>query len=493
LFAEKSFAICEEYIAGWFSHFPAAHLTPYAGIQAVPPSSFVTLRAGQHAVRTHWDFDPENRIRYRTDGEYEEHFRAVFASAVRRRLRADRPVLAELSGGVDSSCIVCIADALIACTGAEGVRLDTISYYDDNEPNWGEKGNFVKVEEMRGRAGCHIAVNLEKDIASDAPVGSHFGSDHFVAIPIATPRHRELLTRYAAHMKSEGHRVVLSGIGAEVPTGGGVPTPTPELQDLLSQGRFLTLARQLNGWARKMRRSRALLLWEAIRGFVPGIDSTGIRSAPWLHADFVRRNHRALCGYPRRVQILGARPSFQDHLTGLDFLRRLVAYRSLRPQLPSDVRLPFLDLDFLKFMYAIPREQIVRMGERRSLMKRALSGIVPPEVLNRKKRAFVQEASSRNTSSDRPCFVGMDNHPLLSSCIGMIDANRLREALRRAGNDQEVSLERLERTLTFEFWLRHLAIHNVALDLASVGKPNHGSSRKPTYLRSDAVSKRSAS
>src|SRR5208283_859373 len=41
LFAGKTFALCEEYIAGWFSFFPATHLTPYLGIHSVPPSSFV--------------------------------------------------------------------------------------------------------------------------------------------------------------------------------------------------------------------------------------------------------------------------------------------------------------------------------------------------------------------------------------------------------------------------------------------------------------------
>ena len=43
-FAGKTFAICEEYIAGWFSMFPAVHLTPCVGIHSVPPSSSVLLR-----------------------------------------------------------------------------------------------------------------------------------------------------------------------------------------------------------------------------------------------------------------------------------------------------------------------------------------------------------------------------------------------------------------------------------------------------------------
>jgi asparagine synthetase B (glutamine-hydrolysing) len=51
-FAGKTFEICEEYIAGWFAiHFPAAHLTPYVGIHAVPPSCFVLLKPGKHGTK----------------------------------------------------------------------------------------------------------------------------------------------------------------------------------------------------------------------------------------------------------------------------------------------------------------------------------------------------------------------------------------------------------------------------------------------------------
>ena len=50
LSAGNPFALCEEYIAGWFSMFPAAHLTPYVGIHSVPPSSSVLIRSGKHTV-----------------------------------------------------------------------------------------------------------------------------------------------------------------------------------------------------------------------------------------------------------------------------------------------------------------------------------------------------------------------------------------------------------------------------------------------------------
>src|SRR5882762_7531099 len=215
LFAGKTFALCEEYIAGWFSFFPAAHLTPYVGIHSVPPSSSVLIRAGKHTISKYWDFDPDKKIRYRTDGEYEEHFRAVFAEAVRRRLRSDSPILAELSGGMDSSSIVCMADTITRRGDADTPRLDTMSYYDDSEPNWNERPYFTKVEEKRGRTGTHI------DVGSTEKPRLEVDDARFSVTPgSGAPPHEQ----FKACITSQGNRVILSGIGGDEGMG-GVPTP----------------------------------------------------------------------------------------------------------------------------------------------------------------------------------------------------------------------------------------------------------------------------
>jgi asparagine synthase (glutamine-hydrolysing) len=486
--AGRTFEICEEYIAGWFAiMFPAAHLTPYVGIHSVPPSCFVLLKQGKHGTKhiitKYWDFDPGKRIRYRTDAEYEEHFRSALATAVQRRLRSDRPVLAELSGGMDSSSIVCVADTVIARSAAECPRLDTISWFDDSydhlEPDSNEFHWISKVEQKRGRAGFHINMGAlqhgeAKEAGSRKSSQPEFDDDRFAATPIPNKGLSEHFRQYAAYMTSQGHRVTLSGIGGDEPTGGGAPTPTPDLQDLLARARFVTLARQLSAWAVKMRKNRLPLLWEAVQGFFSArVDlPKEMRPAPWLDPGFVRRNSAAFCGYPFRVKLFGPLPSFQDHLDKLDANRRFVSHCILHSELLREARYPYYDRDFLEFMYAITREQIVRVGQRRSLMKRALVGIVPDELLNRRRKAFVPSKARKDSATEWPSLMEVGQH-IRSSSIGIVDRDRFAEALQKARHNEEVPIGDLKRTLTLESWLRHLTIQGVLTDATSPAKqPN---------------------
>jgi asparagine synthase (glutamine-hydrolysing) len=463
--AGKTFEICEEYIADWFAiMFPAAHLTPYVGIHAVPPSCFVLLKPGKHGtehiVTKYWDFDPGKRIRYRTDAEYEEHFRSALATAVQRHIRSDRPVLAELSGGMDSSSIVCMADVVIAQGQAQCPRLDTLTWFDESKPNWGELPHFTKVEAKRGRTGHHINAAALKEDHSPIPFGAEFANDRLAATPIPNSRTSEFFKQNAAYIKSQGYRVTLSGIGGEV-TGDGVPTPTPEFQNLLARAHFFTLYGQLKAWAAKMRKKRLLLLWDAVRGFAPQDAPEYVTpAAPWFTPDFRRRNRAALRGYSSRIKLLGPLPSFQNHIHRLSATRRLVAYFGLQPEPLRDLRFPYYDRDLLEFMYAIPREQIVRVGQRRSLMKRALVGIVPDDILNRKKREAVPQELQQGSPKESPQLPEIGQY-IVSGAIGIVDPDRFAEAMQKARRNEDVPIASLNRTLTLESWLRHLTLQGV--------------------------------
>ena len=481
LFAGKTFTICEEYIANWLTNqFPATHLTPYDGIQAVPPSCSVLLRLGKHGTKQtitkYWDFDPDKRIRYRTGVEYEEHFRSAFATAVRRRLRSDRPVLAELSGGMDSSSIVCMADLIMGVEGsthhlplstapAECPRLDTISWFGDFyahlEPDTNEFHWISKVEQKRDRAGFHVNLNKLKstEVRHQRPFLSAFDDSGFACTPAPRTLSR-FFKLYAAYIASKGYRVVISGVGGDHVTG-CEPTAMPELQNLLARGRFVTLARQLNAWAIEVKKPRLLLLWEAVRDFFPRESLTkDIFATPWFHSEFIRRNHAVLCDCPTRARLFSHLPSFQYNLDGLEGERRLAAYWAPNPNLIREVRYPYLDRDFLGFMYAIPREQVVRAGQKRFLMRRALTEIVPDEVLNRKRRVFIPPESEKDRLVEKLGLVDIGQH-MVSGSLGLIDPSRFAAALQNITRKEDASVRMLTRTLKLEAWLRHLAGYEI--------------------------------
>jgi len=454
LHAGRSFELNEEYIAGWLGLFPALHLTPYVGVHSVPPSSYVCLKLGEKRVTKYWNFDPAQRLHYRTDREYEEHFRTVFSQAVRRRLRSDAPVAAELSGGMDSSSIVCMADQLFQSSQAETQRIHTISYYDDSDPNWNERPYLEAVERKRGCTGLHVNIGSKDSIA--------FKADHtqFIATPACALGRDDAAAQSAEFLTSHGIRVLLSGIGGDEATG-GVPTPTPELAGLLVTMQFRRLAGRLKAWALSQRRPWHFLLWDAVREFLPMTKFlTDIRPSPWISLEFARRHRQALCGYPQRLQLLErSLPSLQENLHALEALRRQIAIATKSSRALCDTRYPYLDRNLLEFLYSIPREQLVRPGQRRSLMRRALPGIVPDEILFRRRKAYVSRQPA-NLLAERSLELMAIVKSATSSQIDWIDSDALVMCMKtvQAGDFQDYLP--LIRTILFEVWFEIVTVNS---------------------------------
>jgi len=241
------------------------------------------------------------------------------------------------------------------------------------------------------------------------------------------------------------------------------------------------LAHQLKVWALNKRKPWFHLLFDALRGFFPptlvGVPKY-LRPAPWLNLGFVKRNRAALRGYDSGLKLLGPLPSFQDNLSTLDALRRQLLCSALSSAPPYEKRYPYLDRGLLEFLYAIPREQLVRPGQRRSLMRRALVGIVPIELLNRKRKAFVARAPMAAISTEWTHYTEMTQH-MVSSSLGVVEAKKLLEALQKARHGQPVAMVSLMRTLGIETWLQKLGDYKLVNAVASA-ESNHEVGNKET-------------
>ena len=461
-------SLSEEYVAGWLAGFPEAWLTPYSQIRAVPPSSVVTIQPNHTRSARYWDFHPQP-IRYNSDGEYEEAFRFQLSRSIQRRLRANAPVLAELSGGMDSSAIVCVADRIAAKEGTAAVR--TLSFYDDSEPNWNERPFFAAVEAQRGRSGFHL------NVAGDGRfVPERDGL--LPPTPVHGARRSAAQSRLSEFLSAASFRVLLSGIGGDEFTG-GVPTGIPELADLLRRAQWLTFLRRAFQWALASRKPIANIIAKTIGSFLPSLRTSAPQAhwpMPWLNPAFRRRNRRSFAHLESRYRLWSPLPSFQENLRALEGLRRQISCAELCPA-PCEKRYPFLDRDLLEFLFNIPREQLLRPTERRSLLRRALRSIVPNEVLGRSRKAYPGTSHLKAISNDWERVSHLAAEMQLAS-RGILDSSVVREFLDRARRGQDVALLPLMRVLRLEWWLRDPHINSLFAELpraveasAAIGSP----------------------
>lgn len=454
------FHIDDNYIAGYLAHNPDAHLTPYLEIREVPPGQFVRVRDGRAVVERFWRFSPTSRIRYKTDAEYEEHFRHVFRQSVQRRLRSDSPILAELSGGLDSSSIVCVADDILAKEGAEASRLDTLSYYDKTEPSGDDWTYFPKIEAQRGRVGIHI------DGSRLGTSPDSLACSDFCPLPGALGFGQELDTERADAVRGGGYRAVLSGIGGDEFMG-GVPNPRAQLADLIVQFKFVRLTRQLMAWSLVKRRPWIQLLWQSAIDILPS--SLGqyftkeAKIEHWIRKDFAKRTRLAIRQSDVDEHFGLWLPTRRAYVAGVLVMANNLAKLTAPPHAFEEARYPYLDQTLIEFLLSIPADQLMRPGERRSLMRRSLAGIVPQEILSRRTKQVGARTSVIILEKywDELQSIYQTS---LSSRLGYIHEAQLLKTICDTRAGKSVSMVRVLWTISLEYWLRDLAARGL-LDL----------------------------
>jgi asparagine synthase (glutamine-hydrolysing) len=458
LFAGRRFPLDREYLAGWFGLFPASHRTPYIGIHSVPPASYVLIRRNSVRTKEFWHFEERPALVYRKDADYEEHFLELFQQAVQRRLRSFRPVVAELSGGMDSSSIVCMADRIFAGRGVTAPRLDTVTYHSSIEPNWNELPYVEKVEAQRGRPGYRIEVRTDDVFHLD------FDPSCFMATPGSLNSRSTAGREFSRVFRDSGSRVLLSGIGGDEVLG-GAPSPLPQLADLLKQARPQELSKQLVSWALALRQPLFSMLAETLVLFwKQDSPSRAIAPPAWLGRSFLRDYSHAVRGYPRRTHLFGPRPSFQESIGAIEALRRQVASFPLSFEPAYRKAYPYLDRDLLEFLLSVPPDQLVRPNERRSLMRRALAGIVPQELLHRKRKAFVIRGPLKAITSEHLVLEEKAGE-MVSESLGIVDSRVLESTLRDVRSGGMLSVPSILRVFAIERWLRNVAHWKVLDDL----------------------------
>lgn len=364
-------------------------ITFYRDILRLPAAHSITVGRGETQIRSYWSLDPSHEVQLPSDEEYAEAFREILTEAVRCRLRSAFPVGSTLSGGLDSSSIACTARKLLA---AEGDRhLHTFSAIfpglpEEDLPKIDERHYINAVLAIGGFEPHYVQADRLSPLADLDRVLWH--EDEAFLAP-------NLYMHWALYGTARQHdvRIFLDGLDGDTTVSHGLGY----LAELTRTGRWRTLVTEATALSKQ---SNAFpprrIIWQY--GFRPLIPESAVQIWRLLRGRprSMRVANKAInpvlaerVGLAERVRTLlgnGSGPAFTaraEHwhsLTSALIPYTLELADKATAAFSLEARYPFFDRRLVEFCLALPPEQKLHQGWSRAIMRRAMAGILPPEV-----------------------------------------------------------------------------------------------------------------
>lgn len=360
-------------------------------ISKLPPASLLVCENGDVRVERYWQ-PPADVDFGRSAQQWIEEIRETIESAVVSEMVSDVPLGAFLSGGIDSSAIV----AFMARHSDQPVKTYSIGFKGDAASAVYNELPYARLIANRFRTD-HREIIVRPDVARLLP-SLLWHMDE----PVSDSA---LITTYlVSEFARQDVTVILSGVGGDELFGGynrylgdhyarryqrlpswmrnAVIAPLVSAMPSDRHGRLSSIAR----YARMFVASNDLPFEERYRSYVEIFGSESL--------------DRLLIG-ARKGQIDNLDEAFKLATSG-DPLNRLMRV-DLMTQMPNDLlmltdkmtmmaslecRVPLLNHELVELAARIPASLRIADGNLKSLMKEALEGVLPGEILNRKKRGF---------------------------------------------------------------------------------------------------------
>jgi asparagine synthase (glutamine-hydrolysing) len=374
-----------------------APMTLFEGIQKLPAGHTLTVeRDGSVRVEEWWDvFDPAAGPDTREAAELTDRLIALLRESVKYRMVSDVPFGVFLSGGIDSSTNVALMAELM------DRPVETFSIGFTGVERYNEFEHATRVAERFGTNHHEMRIGVH-DLIGFLPQLIHH-QDEPIADPVCVP-----VYFVAKLAKDHGVTVCQVGEGSDE-LFCGYPL----------WGWFLRTARWNRGFGllpRSVRRLAPAALkaagryhgypYECLRRgaegetlFWSGAEAFFEPQKATLLSAWVRErtgpisSHDVVLAYRRRF--LERAPN-RDDLTWMGYmdlklrLPELLLMRVDKMTMATAVeaRVPFLDHEFVRFAMAIPQATKVQGGELKYLLKRAVRGVIPDEIVDRRKQGF---------------------------------------------------------------------------------------------------------
>ncbi len=330
--------------------------TLFAGVRLLPPGHVLRAEGGRVEVRRYWELVPEEAPG--DEAALAREVREAFEAGVARHLVSDVPVGSYLSGGMDSGSIVAVASRYVPrlMTFTGGFDLSTASGL---EASFDERAEAEAIA-SRCRTEHYEMVMHAGDLAHSLPRLVWHLED--LRVGMSYPNY------YIARLASRFVKVVLAGTGG----------------DELFGGYPWRYAVALDGPARDFP-GRYYQYWCRLVGdgeratcFTPEVMAATAGDEPRGHFEAVLRETEGMPPVTRALAF-----EARTFLHGL-----LVVEDKLSMAHGLEVRVPFLDTALADRARRIPWTLKFAQGEGKRILRRAMAGLLPAEVVGRPKRGF---------------------------------------------------------------------------------------------------------
>jgi asparagine synthase (glutamine-hydrolysing) len=320
--------------------------------------------------------------------EAAKHFNTLFKSAVDLHLRADVPVGSALSGGLDSSAIVCEVSNILKELGANHLQKTFSSCSTDER--FDEK-KWIDIVVAQTSVDAHFIYPKYEDV--------------FKMISSLTWSHDEPYQSQSAFLgyhvfksaAQNGVKVLLNGQGADEYLGGYSQFTISRYNRMFRRLKWRALFRDLKKSGEYKKVSYTSLLQNMLYATLP----VGIKN--WVAANFGSYTRakglislKALGSLPSHpFNVIPARhrsvPEISRHMTLFSTLPKYLKWEDRNSMANSvEARVPFLDHRLVEFAYNMPDNFLENGWQTKLILREGLKDILPPEIKERKdKKGFI--------------------------------------------------------------------------------------------------------
>jgi len=342
--------------------------------------------AGRLEIRKYWDLDPSKKQAALSDQALQDKFRELFLDSVNFRLRSDVPIGTCLSGGLDSSAIVCVINDFLKKEGKItqiGRWQKTFSSaYDSKKYKDCDERRYINEVIRKTKAKSHLVFPSASQLVKEIKDVIYHQDYPFCSTSIYAQWNVFRLAR------QNGVKVMLDGQGSDELLAGYHLYFGIYFSELLKEFKIPRFVYEVIMYSRKHERSvwgifKDLFMELVRRGFLGGLTSRFFQNQ-WSEYDVFKPSWKNKFKSPAPLRPSGnlLKDGLHNHLkTSITSLLRYEDRDSMAFGIES--RVPFLDYRFVEFVYALSDNQKIRQGETKWIMRQALKGILPEKIRTR--------------------------------------------------------------------------------------------------------------